>query len=245
MQLPEGMIAAIVASFRDAEAHVGRPDDGERISFAARAGSPISGSLFSLATIPLVEEFCRALGRDSVYFFADDAAVLIKRMDQLPTLFEIFQRFRAASGLSLKATKCKLIPLRRHDCDEQRNIRRHERWLAELTPGWAGFQVVGEATYLGFRIGPSASDDDKWADPVKKFSARALDMARSKRRRLRRFTTTGCSSSLSSPMWRRWYQSVERYRMRTRWLHSDCCTCHARLCRRSSADSCRRLAFSR
>lgn len=177
------MVDAIVASFRDAKAHVGRPDDGERISFAVRAGtpqgSPLSGSLFSLATILLVEELCAILGGDSVYFFADDAAVLVQRMDQMPALYEVFQRFSAASGLVLKATKCKLIPLRRHDCDERTNIRRYEEMLHELTPGWAGFQVVSDATYLGFRMGPSATDDIKWAGPVAKFSERALQMSRS------------------------------------------------------------------
>lgn len=163
MKLPEGMIAAIAASFRDTVAHVGRPDGGENISFEVRAGtpqgSPISGSLFSLATTPLVAELCQALGEASVDFFADDAAVLLESLEQLPTIYEVFARFGAASGLSLKATKCKLIPLRRHDCDEQQHLERYARRLAQLTPSWAGFQVVSEAKYLGFRVGPAASDE--------------------------------------------------------------------------------------
>lgn len=38
--------------------------------------------------------------------------------------------------------------------------------------------MVSEATYLGFRVGPAATDASKWAEPVAKFSDRVQAMAR-------------------------------------------------------------------
>lgn len=77
-------------------------------------GSPISGTLFAACTVPLIEELSALLGEDAVLFYAHGAAILIENLSVLPKVHRVFQDFQAATGLTLKAAKCVVIPLGCH-----------------------------------------------------------------------------------------------------------------------------------
>lgn len=99
-------------------------------------------------------------------------------MSDLLAVHAVFTNFGRASDLSFKAAKCKLIPLRRHDGSEKDICARYARVLSALTPEWADFQVVGEGTYLGSRIGPATTETSQWEEPIAKFNDRVKVMAR-------------------------------------------------------------------
>eukprot|EP00959_Pyramimonas_sp_CCMP1952_P356868 7472738-Pyramimonas_sp.AAC.1 len=46
------------------------------------------------------------------------------------------------------------------------------RQLVCADPFWADFAIVPACTYLGFQIGPGATDDSQWSTPVLKHATR-------------------------------------------------------------------------
>lgn len=173
----------LLASFQGAKTHVGRPEGSKEVTFPIRAGtphgSPVSGSLFAIATVPLPSALSELLGAEAVLFYADDAAVVLRDLEQLGDVKRIFDEYAAASGLQFKAAKCVVLPLRLHDGDMDETVRQYSAAICRIAPQWASFKVASSAVYLGFRLGPGASPAEKWASVVQKYSSRAKAMAAS------------------------------------------------------------------
>ena len=74
-------------------------------------GCPASGSLFVLAIDPFLRMLKSKLLGARTKAFADDLATILKELSHTRIARECFDRFRAVSGMALKPTKCKLLPL--------------------------------------------------------------------------------------------------------------------------------------
>lgn len=139
----------------------------------------MSGTVFGVATRPLIGELVQLLGEHAVFMFADDTAVIIQEMGQLRAAYEICCRFEQATGLALKPTKCVLVPLRVHEeGGEQQNSARYRDALRLVAPGWRDFTICDGVGYLGFRVGPGVSVGDLWRKPLAKYELRTRDMSR-------------------------------------------------------------------
>lgn len=88
---------------------------------------------------------------------------MLNMYHQLPIVLTIFEQWRSATGLTLKGTKCVLIPLF-PDFDEV------VRWAAALQ-GIAGAAVSSCGRYLGIEVGPSAHFH-QWAAVMQKATSR-------------------------------------------------------------------------
>lgn len=91
---------------------------------------------------------------------------------------EVFQRFREASGLELKVSKCVLLPLMRAATDEA-TVQMYRDLLRAAVPEWAGFRVELQAVYLGMPVGVNVTPSDRWAKPLAKFKDRVAALSRS------------------------------------------------------------------
>lgn len=54
------------------------------------------------------------LGSDFVFAFADDTAICVRSLHQLPAVYKTFSAFAAATSPHLKPAKCIRIPLKTH-----------------------------------------------------------------------------------------------------------------------------------
>eukprot|EP00972_Heterocapsa_arctica_P080193 11820513-Heterocapsa_arctica.AAC.1 len=88
----------------------------------------------------------------------------------------IFTVLERAGGLSLKPSKCVLVPLASKCTLHTREIIR--QWLTSHCPAWAQFGIKGSARYLGFYLGPEASESC-WDLPLDKFKHRTTSIAAS------------------------------------------------------------------
>lgn len=115
---PAGMLRFLRATFQQPTTHVGRLGGGEEVAFPVRAGAPqgslVSGTLLAIEAVPLVQVLSYVLVEPAVLFFADDAAVLLRDLEQPATVQHILDDFEAVFGLVLKAAKCVVTPLRLH-----------------------------------------------------------------------------------------------------------------------------------
>ena len=97
---------------------------------------------------------------------ADDIGQALRALAHLKISFPIFQMAKRFAGLTLKPSKCKLIPL----------VENYETvkpliisWLSANVPDWVNFDIVPCAIYLGFYLGPGASGK-QWEAPLKNTS---------------------------------------------------------------------------
>ena len=91
-------------------------------------------------------------------------------MGALNCVFQIFERMRKASGLTLKPKKCVLIPLSIEV--SRNNILRIQEWLRINVPEWIGFQIRAQGKYLGLLLGPGVAPKDNWNVPLNKMVER-------------------------------------------------------------------------
>jgi len=139
-------------------------------------GCPLSGSLFVIAIDPLLFLFSRFIVdpfKGRVAACADDIGVVLQELSYLPILQRLFGQFKEVAGLSLKPIKCVLVPLSIicKDCNKNRIIK----WLSIHASGWEFFTIESSAKYLGFFLGPNASEK-QWAGPIAKFKERTHEI---------------------------------------------------------------------
>mgnify|MGYP002176889572 CR=1 FL=1 len=112
-------------------------------------GCPLSGSLFVMAIDPLLHMF-RIKLEDSalgmVCACADDIGIALKVAEALPFLFETFEKFRSASGLTLKPSKSFIVLTVCH-CSEN-NKAVFKEYLYLICPAWVDMNLVDSAKYL-------------------------------------------------------------------------------------------------
>lgn len=115
------------------------------------------GSVFLICTTPLLKMLTDILGSDAMFAFADDIAICVHSLHQLPAVYKTFCAFTAATSLRLKPAKCVLIPLKTHGWTSAACTAAYAELLAKVVPAWRDFQIKGESKYLGFVIGPAAT----------------------------------------------------------------------------------------
>ena len=59
-------------------------------------------------------------------------------------------------GLTLKPSKCVLIPLSTASCEH--NVGVIQEWLSKVVPEWGHFKIANSGKYLGIYLGPGAGD---------------------------------------------------------------------------------------
>lgn len=114
-------------------------------------GCPLSGSIPALAVEPLLNMFLTrfvepALGH--VLACADDVGAVVKRLEDISVLVVVFELAEKVAGLTLKPSKCILVPIHApFSCHLVSLFRDVLVWQA---PAWAGFQINPCAKYLAF-----------------------------------------------------------------------------------------------
>ena len=105
-------------------------------------GCPFSGSLFVIAIDPLLhlfEKYIQSPGYGRIYACADDIGAALASCTGLITLFRLFSRMTKASGLTLKPSKCVLIPTAFELTAE--NVASLREWLGRHIPAWQDMQI--------------------------------------------------------------------------------------------------------
>lgn len=121
----------------------------------------------------LLRQLLSDVGQDgAVCAYADHIALVVRDPSRLGRLAATFKAFERASASRLKPAKCVAVPLRRLP-DGALPVERCKADLIAATPGWADMTVAGAAKYLGVCVGPAASLERIWKDPLGKAQARA------------------------------------------------------------------------
>lgn len=176
MHLPPGMRAAVDALYTPSRNFFGRPTGPDAPSYESATGTPpgcpLSGSVFSICTTPLLRMLSHIVGEDVVFAFADDIAICIRSVTQLAAVHRAFAAFFTATSLRLKPAKCILLPLRMQGWSNDEQVAAYTDLLRRTVPEWHDFQICGEAKYLGFVVGPRATLQSQWQAPVEKYETR-------------------------------------------------------------------------
>ena len=101
---------------------------------------------------------------------ADDIGASLASITALIDMFGIFDVARTVAGLSLKKTKCPIVPLSGPFSPALRDDI--ASWLALNLPQWDGFAVSATGKYLGAIMGPAASGS-MWTNAANKWASRA------------------------------------------------------------------------
>ena len=80
---------------------------------------------------------------------------------------EIFELAADVANLKIKPAKCNLVPLSSSCSLHVVSVIRE--FLETHIPAWSSFRIVPHAEYLGFQLGPAASEV-QWTKPVKAFA---------------------------------------------------------------------------
>lgn len=141
------------------------------INFGITQGCPLSGTIFAIALDPLVRSHLANVTLCSAHIclFAGDVALVLRCIRlQLEPLLAHMDRWRKATGLTLKTTKCVVIALVGDLADYERILARE--------PCAEGMRVVWSAMYLGAEVGPGVVDT-QWATVMREMSVRVPGIA--------------------------------------------------------------------
>ncbi len=153
----------------------GEAFDGFEITSGVRQGCLLSGSFFVLLFHTWLCEVDVQISTDSLrmtiklrlYAFADDLAILAAKLwttvQFLPRLFALFE---AAVHAKIKPVRSVIIPLWLNP-----DVKATSRRLALLSQAWGALKVRLEAVYLGVKIGPLATNANRWANPFRAFAS--------------------------------------------------------------------------
>jgi hypothetical protein len=136
-------------------------------------GCPLSGSFFVLAIDPFLQAFEKSIvqpGKGVIGACADDIGAALASIDSLTDLSRIFDAARSVAGLSLKASKCVIIPVCGFFTNDLSNAVR--AWLISHLPDWGEFKVSAAGKYLGASVGPAAGRT-LWTNAANKWASRA------------------------------------------------------------------------
>ena len=175
LKVPQGILNFIGSLYRGNQAYL-RTGGFELFLFEVISGvlqgCPLSGSLFVMLMDPLLfsfQHFVVSQGLGNVYACADDIGMSLLRANTLHIVHKLFEQVRKASGLTLKPRKCIVIILVELERAYEDGLC---EWIGSIIPAWSNFKVQRYGKYLGFYLGPEASDQ-MWIAPIHKFRERA------------------------------------------------------------------------
>ena len=135
-------------------------------------GCPLGASLFIIGMEPFVRMLVHRIILPEigiVNLCADDIAVVLRSWQSLDAVATVFDDAQACANLTLKITKCTLVPLSSPLSLSLRSSL--SDYLASHVPQWCLFKVESAAKYLGVWIGPTAGDFN-WVEACTKFLTR-------------------------------------------------------------------------
>ena len=176
--VPPGLMRALQAMYRQNEAFIsvgGQLFWLFSIRQGVLQGCPLSGSLFVFCVNVMLLLLQNSMHpQSSLKAFADDIAIVIRRLSELRQVHASFAVFARASNLRLKPRKCAIIPLGAPFTSARAVEIRAA--LAALVPDWGTFAIESAAKYLGVWVGLSVRDR-VWEAAVEKWEHRTLDLA--------------------------------------------------------------------
>ena len=98
-------------------------------------------------------------------------------MSHLKLLFQLFEKYRQVSGLTLKPKKCFAILVANQVTVQTVALIRC--WLRQNVPSWANLQICSQAKYLGIYLGPVVGGKN-WEAPMNKFIGRVEEIAQTR-----------------------------------------------------------------
>ena len=122
-------------------------------------GCPLSCFLYVIAVDPLLAELERVWGVKDVSGFVDDWSIACKDFATLARVCLVVSEFERASGQRINRGKSAVVPARTLTKEER------ERCLEE----WPDLKISYKERLLGVYIGPLATIEDQYADPMAKF----------------------------------------------------------------------------
>jgi endonuclease/exonuclease/phosphatase family metal-dependent hydrolase len=144
-------------------------------------GCNASAFLFDCVLDPFLEAFSEFITqnpnansspahRGIIRACADDIGAALLSLKGLKYMEPIFDLAEQLAGLTLKPSKCVLIPISARF--DETIVYSMKVWLSINIPKWSDFQIRPAAKYLGICMGPQARAL-QWAAPLKKFCERA------------------------------------------------------------------------
>jgi len=135
-------------------------------------GCPASAFIFDLCLDPFLAAFDDVIpssGRGILRACADDLGAALNSHKSLMHMYAIFETAQLVAGLTLKPSKCNLVPTSLPFSNDVKKFL--TEWLGKHIPNWVKFQIVPCAKYLGFMLGPTAGEA-QWKSVFRKFSQR-------------------------------------------------------------------------
>ena len=107
---------------------------------------------------------------------ADDVGAALRSIKELKIYYNVFRLSELLAGLTLKPSKCVLVPLWANFSKAVGETIR--KWLEDNLPQWKDFKILPCTKYLGFMMGLAAGSS-QWKHAADKWQTRALSIAHS------------------------------------------------------------------
>ena len=144
----------------------GATGPGFGVTAGVRQGCPLSPLLFSIVSDVLLRRVRRLSPGSLVRAYADDIAVVLRRLLEARQLEDIFAEYSLVSGLRLHSAKSIIVPLSIRSPDDIRTM------ISSAAPTWGSLTIKDNAKYLGYVLGPGRGEQ-AWTGVLRKMHERA------------------------------------------------------------------------
>lgn len=135
-------------------------------------GCPLSGSVFAVSFDGPLRMLALRLGSAGlVLACADDVLLVLRAIQSMFLIAQIFQVITLATALKVNFSKCVAVPLwRTFSMHTKASLRTS---LTRWAPEWASIAIEGFTTFLGYAFGPGATPSDIWRAALEKYKTRS------------------------------------------------------------------------
>ena len=138
-------------------------------------GCPLSGMLFTICLDPFLIWLNAVIKDDALLrACADDLGAALGKLEVLCRVEPVFQVAKDIAGLTLKPSKCVIVPLVGSLNEDIAAM--YSDWMATHVPNWRNFKIQEAGKYLGFWLGPKAANK-LWIGPFSKYKERTKAIA--------------------------------------------------------------------